>query len=145
MIRKIIKSDYESIEILLQQSSSNIIDFDSDQLIKDLDRISDLEHIEIFGYEEDDKIVGMCTVGRVDGISEHGRPFAVIENILVERSKRSKGIGKKLINHAIKITEQWNCYKVILETGSKKEWKLAFYEKCGFIRGEKTAFIKRFE
>ncbi len=73
------------------------------------------------------------------------QPISVIENLVVEKTIRSEGIGKKLIMYATKIAEKWNCYKLILETGSKQDWKLSFYKKCGLTCGDKTAFIKRFK
>jgi GNAT superfamily N-acetyltransferase len=145
MIRNIVEDDCERVSILLNQMSPHPIDVDLDELRDAIGRTSTLEHMELFGFEEDGGIVGMCTVGRVEGISNDGRPFSVIENIVVEESRRSKGIGRSLINHALEIARGWGCYKVVLETGTKQEWKLSFYEKCGLIRGEKTAFIKRFE
>lgn len=145
MIREITEEDYKDIKTLLKQLSSYPIEVDSTILISDIKRINKLEHMKVIGFEADKKIVGMCTIGRVEGISKNGRPFSVIENVVVEKSVRSKGIGKKLIQYAIQIAESWNSYKVILETGSKLEWKLNFYEKCGFESGSKTAFIKRFK
>jgi GNAT superfamily N-acetyltransferase len=64
--------------------------------------------------------------------------------VVVLDTIRSKGIGKQLVRHAMAQAEKWNCYKVILETGSKDEWKLRFYDSCGLTRGGKTAFMKRF-
>lgn len=106
--------------------------------------IAKLEHMKVFGYEHAGEIVGTCTLGRVEGLSKECRPFAVIENVVVLDTIRCKGIGKQLVCHAIDQAEQWGCYKVILETGTKDEWKLRFYEKCGLTRGDKTAFMKRF-
>jgi GNAT superfamily N-acetyltransferase len=106
--------------------------------------IVELNYMKIFGYERDGRIVGTCTLGRVEGLSKECRPFAVIENVVVLDSIRSQGIGKQLVSHAIAQAENWDCYKVILETGTKDEWKLRFYEKCGLTRGSKTAFMKRF-
>lgn len=100
--------------------------------------------MRLIGFVIEDNIVGMCTLIKINGISKSGRPFAIIENVVVAKEYQKKNIGTKLIKHAIAIAEDWNCYKLILETGSKQEWKHRFYEKCGLIKGEKTAFIKRF-
>jgi hypothetical protein len=32
------------------------------------------------------------------------------------------------------------CYKIMLQTGSKKESTHKFYASCGFVEGEKFAF-----
>ena len=52
-----------------------------------------MEHMKTFGFEADKKIVGMCTIGRVEGLSKNCSPFAVIENVVVESSMRRGGIG----------------------------------------------------
>lgn len=145
MIREINEKDYKQIEILLKQLSPQPIEINSIDLISDIKRINSLDHMKIIGFELDDKIAGMCTIGRIEGISKNSRPFSVIENLIVKESLRSKGIGKKLLKHAIEIAKKWNCYKLILETGSKQGWKLSFYKKCGLTCGDKTAFIKRFK
>ncbi|MBX3010267.1 MAG: GNAT family N-acetyltransferase [Caldilineaceae bacterium] len=107
-------------------------------------QITKLDHLKIFGFEQAGNLVGTCTLGRVEGLSNGCRPFAIIENVVVLATIRRQGIGQQLVCHAIAQAEQWGCYKVILETGTKTEWKLHFYEECGLTSGSKTAFIKRF-
>ena len=45
-------------------------------------------------------------------------------------------------NFAKEIAQKENCYKVMLLTGSKKESTLNFYERAGYNRNDKTAFIQ---
>jgi len=117
---------------------------DLDRLAAQIAVMTRLDHMKIFGFEQAGKLVGTCTLGKVEGLSYGCRPFAMIENVVVLATMRSQGIGQQLVCHAIAQAEQWQCYKVILETGTTTEWKLQFYEKCGLTRGAKTAFIKRF-
>ena len=147
MIREISEQDADDIAELIRQLSPSDVSITGnmiDTIRAKISAIAELDHMKIFGYEQDKRIVGACTVGRVEGLSREGRPFAVIENVVVLDSMRSQGIGKQLVCHAIAQAENWNCYKVILETGTQDEWKLRFYEKCGLTRGGKTAFMKRF-
>ena len=144
MIRDVVERDLAEVIVLLKQLSPYPVDPDPDVLRAKMREIEGCEHVKVFGYESETKIVGMCTVGRVEGLSKGCRPFAVIENVVVQDSMRRKGIGTALVCHAADQAEKWNCYKVVLETGTKNEGKLHFYEKCGFGRGDKTAFIKRF-
>ena len=147
MIREISQQDARDMAELIRQlspSDVNVTENMVSTLKAKISAIAELEHMKIFGYELDERIVGTCTLGRVEGLSKECRPFAVIENVVVLDSIRSQGVGKQLVCHAIAQAEKWNCYKVILETGTQEEWKLRFYEKCGLSRGGKTAFMKRF-
>ena len=147
MIREISEQDARDMAELIRQlspSDVNVTENMVSALKAKISAIAELEHMKIFGYELDERIVGTCTLGRVEGLSKECRPFAVIENVVVLDSIRSQGIGKQLVRYAIAQAEKWHCYKVILETGSQDAWKLSFYEKCGLTRGAKTAFMKRF-
>jgi GNAT superfamily N-acetyltransferase len=144
MIRTIAERDLPEVIVLLRQLSFVPVDPDPEKLRAKIREMETCEHMRVFGYESEGRIVGMCTVGRVEGISKDCRPFAVIENVVVHDSMRRKGIGTLLVCHAIGQAEQWCCYKVVLETGTKNEGKLRFYEKCRMVRGDKTAFIRRF-
>jgi GNAT superfamily N-acetyltransferase len=148
MIREIEVKDTNDMIVLLGQLNPHQINFTdgmTDDIQEKIGEIQKYNHLKIFCYEHEGKAVGTCTVGRIEGLSHGCRPFAVIENVAVLDNMRLKGIGKALVCCAMNQAEAWNCYKVILETGSKREETLKFYEKCGLVRGDKTAFIKRFE
>lgn len=49
--------------------------------------------------------------------------------------------GRFVIQEAVKLAEEHNCYKVMVMTGSKREEVHKFYENCGFKKGVKTGFI----
>ncbi len=147
MIREIIEQDAGDMAELIRQLSPaevSVTEKMVDAIRAKIAAIAQLSHMKIFGYEQDGRIVGTCTLGRIEGLSKGCRPFAVIENVVVLDSVRGQGIGKQLVRHAMAQAEDWNCYKVILETGTQDEWKLRFYEACGLTRGGKTAFMKRF-
>ena len=56
---------------------------------------------------------------------------------------RGRGYASACLDYARQLAEQADCYKIMLLTGSKKPETLRFYEKAGYNRGEKTAFIQR--
>jgi GNAT superfamily N-acetyltransferase len=142
MIRPVNETDCTDISRLILQLDP--VDTIHDNRLKEkIGKMNAMQHMRLFGYEEYEKIIGMCTIGKIEGLSQKLRPFAVIENVVVDDSFRCRGIGRKLVLHAIDQAKQWNCYKVILGTGTKQDWKLKFYENCGFTKGEKTTFIKR--
>jgi GNAT superfamily N-acetyltransferase len=97
----------------------------------------------VLGAEKDGSIVGTCTVAICPNLSWSGRPYAIIENVIVSESYRGQGIGKALLLEAQLLAENAGCYKVALMTGSKRMSTLKFYEACGFV-GNKAGFQKRF-
>ncbi|MCX6117440.1 MAG: GNAT family N-acetyltransferase [Proteobacteria bacterium] len=99
---------------------------------------------EVIGAFIEGSLVGTCTLNMCLNLSWSGRPFAIIENVIVERSHRKKGIGKAILIFARELAKSKNCYKVALMTGSKRESTLKFYESAGFL-GNKTGFEVRFD
>ena len=55
---------------------------------------------------------------------------------------RKKGLATACLDYAKGIAEKEGCYKIMLLTGSKEESTLRFYERAGFNRNDKTAFIR---
>tara|TARA_R110002072_G_scaffold154889_1_gene304939 strand:- start:870 stop:1310 length:441 start_codon:yes stop_codon:yes gene_type:complete len=97
----------------------------------------------IIGVFAAGKILGTCTVNLCANLSWSGRPYAIIENVVVDSSHRGKGIGTAILHFAKKFAEESGCYKVALMTGSKRPETLRFYENAGFS-GTKIGFQKRF-
>ena len=86
-------------------------------------------------------LVASCTLAVIPNLTRGARPYGLIENVVTHPAHRRKGIGTRLLRHALQITWERNCYKVILLTGSKSEGTLRFYEQAGFRKGIKTGFI----
>lgn len=91
----------------------------------------------------DGKAVATCVLVIVPNLTRGGRPFAVVENVVTDQAFRRKGIGQAILRHALKIAQAKGCYKVMLMTGSKRKAVHQFYEKAGFEKGLKTAFVAR--
>lgn len=91
--------------------------------------------------EQDDRLVCSVTLVVVKNLTRGMRPYALIENVVTHQDYRQRGYGQALMKRALDIARSRNCYKVMLLTGSKEESTLRFYEKCGFNRKDKTAFI----
>jgi len=87
-----------------------------------------------------ERLVSSCTLAIVPNLSRGGRPYAVIENVVTHADHRRQGLGRKLLEHAVAMAWQADCYKVHLATGSTRESTLRFYESAGFRRGGKTYF-----
>ena len=78
--------------------------------------------------------------GRVVGCSDivivqnlrHGRPYAILENVVVDEKHRSLGIGRALTERAVAIAREAGCYRVSLTSDRRREDAHRFYEREGF-------------
>lgn len=92
--------------------------------------------------EEENKIVSSVTIILIKNLTRGMRPYALIENVVTHPDYRCRGYAQAVMRRAVDIAERAGCYKVMLLTGSKDINTLKFYEKCGFNKNDKTAFIK---
>lgn len=90
---------------------------------------------------ENGKVVSTCTLTIIPNLTRGLRPYGVIENVVTNPDYRRRGFATKVLLFALDEAWRTGCYKVMLETGSKEEDTLRFYEKIGFQRGVKTGFI----
>jgi GNAT superfamily N-acetyltransferase len=91
--------------------------------------------------EHEGQLVSSCLLSITQNLTRGARPFGLIENVVTHESYRQNGFGKQCLQKAIDIADDRDCYKIMLLTGSDKEWKHQFYERCGFDREEKTGFV----
>lgn len=99
------------------------------------------DHHVIIGVA-DDKIISSCVLVIVRNLTHNQRPYALVENVVTDENNRNKGYGMAILNCAKEIAIKENCYKIMLMTGSKEESTLRFYERAGYNRRDKTAFIQ---
>jgi GNAT superfamily N-acetyltransferase len=90
----------------------------------------------------DGEVVGTCSIYICPTLLRGARPFAVIEHIVINPKHRRNGIGRQLIEAAVKHADSAGCYKIMLMTGMNREENHRFYEACGFVGG-KIGFQKR--
>lgn len=110
--------------------------------LKDIwDSIYNNPNLHYVVVEVDGKIVSACNIAIIKNLTRNLRPYGLIENVVTDSNYRKKGYATRVLNMAVNIAKENNCYKVMLLTGSKKEETLKFYEQAGFERGIKTGFI----
>jgi GNAT superfamily N-acetyltransferase len=87
------------------------------------------------------KLVSCCTLAVIPILTRGARPYGLIENVVTHRDYRKRGFGTRVLQHALQIAWDHDCYKVMLLTSRKDEATLKFYERAGFERGVKTGFV----
>jgi len=91
--------------------------------------------------EVDGMLVSSCVLAIIKNLTRNLRPYGLIEHVVTHSDYRNRGLGTQVVQRAVAIATENNCYKVMLLTGSKKDGTLRFYEQAGFKRGIKTGFI----
>lgn len=86
----------------------------------------------VFGAYRGSKIIGTCTLNVCANLSWSGRPYGIVENIIVTKSERGKGVGKSLLLFARRMAASKNCYKVALMANQKDPETLTFIQSAGF-------------
>src|SRR5690606_38760709 len=91
----------------------------------------------------DAHLVSTCTLVIVPNLTRGAMAYGLMENVVSHTDHRRKGYVTALLKHALAIDWQNGCYKVLLQTGSKRDGTLKFYESVGLVRGITTGFVAR--
>ena len=118
------EKDFNNIKNLLLEGFS-----------KNFDKNLNLDFIKnqnSFGFlaKNNTNTIGYASVHIIDKIN---RRSCLIEDVVVEKNQRGKGVGKKLIMHIINFSKSKSCDKIILNSS---ESNILFYEKLGFVQNE---------
>ena len=82
---------------------------------------------------DDGEVVGCLQLTLIAGLSRLGMKRAQIEGVRVSRRHRGKGVGEKLLNHAIEMARHEGCGLVQLTTDKTRPDAHRFYEALGFV------------
>lgn len=142
MIREIENTDLDGLLKLYMQLHDNPFPEKKESLLELWNRIlRDPDHHIIVAIE-DGEIVSSCVCVIIPNLTRGQRPYAFVENVITDERYRQRGLATACLNYAREIAEKANCYKMMLLTGSKKESTLQFYERAGYNKNDKTAFIQ---
>ena len=91
--------------------------------------------------EADGTLAGSCVLVIVPNLTRRARSFAVVENVVTHNNYRRQGVGTQLMQHALEVAWEQNCYKVMLLSGAGRPDAHQFYESLGFQRDSKVGFV----
>lgn len=142
MIREITNADFDGLMTLYMQLHGNPFPEKSDEVMALWECILADPNHHIIVAEEDGKIVSSCVCVIIPNLTHGQQPYAFIENVVTDEAYRKRGLATACLDFAKGIAIKENCYKIMLLTGSKSESTLNFYERAGYNRNDKTAFIQ---
>jgi GNAT superfamily N-acetyltransferase len=79
-------------------------------------------------------IVGTFALLIMDNLAHMGARSGVVEDVVVQRDWRGKGVGRQMIRFAMDRCREKGCYKLALSSNLKREAAHRFYDGLGFQR-----------
>ncbi len=141
-IRAALPSDLEGLLKLYPQLNSSDEAISLDLAASRLDEINQLPGSAVLLGLLGDDLVASCTLIVIPNLTNGGKPYGLIENVVTDARHRGQGYGTRLLRAAVAAAWEAGCYKVMLLTGSKQPSTLKFYENAGFEQS-KTGFQMR--
>ena len=81
--------------------------------------------------DDDGRFLAVCTVSFVDALRSVGR-YAIIQEMYVDPSVRSTGVGMEVLRFALEHTVARGCSMVELGTPYHGDRQIQFYQRAGF-------------
>ena len=142
MVREVKQQDLIGLMKLYTHLHDNPIPEDTSSLNELWSSIMADNNHHIIVAEENGEIVSSCVCVIVPNLTHGQQPYALIENVVTAKEYRSRGFATACLEYAKGIAMKKQCYKIMLMTGSKLESTLSFYERAGYNKTDKTAFIQ---
>lgn len=141
-VREAILEDHDAIMELMKHLNPDDVFADVSVSLKLFEAIVASKNFTLLVFDLDTYVVGTCYLNVIPNLTRNASPYAVIENVVTLPTVRKKGIGKALMDAAIKRAFEVGCYKVMLFTG-RDDGVQEFYKNCGMEGESKRAFVVR--
>ncbi|MFF4193539.1 GNAT family N-acetyltransferase [Nonomuraea sp. NPDC001831] len=99
--------------------------------------------LRLFVLELDGAVVATTYLNAIPNLTRSASPYAVIENVVVEASRRGAGLGKQIMAATLQAAWEAGCYKAMPMTSSRRPATHAFSRACGFSGDAKHAYVAR--
>lgn len=86
----------------------------------------------LFVLEDGARIVGSACLVIVPNLTHEGRPYAIVENVVVDEQSRGAGYGELLMRHVMAEAQRAGCYKLALTSNKTRPDAHRFYRRLGF-------------
>ena len=142
MIRELTNDDFDGLMRLYMELHNNPFPEKDERVMSVWKKIMNDEAHHIIVADVDGVIAATCVCVIIPNLTHGQQPYAIVENVVTLEKYRRRGLATACLDYARDIAKKENCYKIMLSTGSKERGTLEFYEKAGYNRSDKTAFIQ---
>jgi GNAT superfamily N-acetyltransferase len=139
IIRTAIENDLPRIlELYLQLAIPPVDDNIERDLVLDshrqaLDEISNLPGCEVVVVEEGGDVIATAMLMKVPNLSHKGKPWIIVENVIVDKHYRRTGAGKLLMEYIKEKALETGCCKIQLMSDKRRtEEAHKFYKAIGY-------------
>ena len=135
IIRTATEKDIPRLLELYQQLSFNPGDYKKAPLEdcrKVFATMSKVPGYSLLVAEENGEVIGTTVLAILPGMAHGTSSFAVVENVVVDERRRSKGIGGQLMKYCMKLAKEAGCYKIMLTSDKRRDRAHKFYRSLGF-------------
>lgn len=133
MIRAWQKKDIEQITSLLNQLKHDLHennDISPDNVHEQYKKMKGNDVYTSYVYEDNNKVIGFVSVIYYRSVF-HKKGTALINELVVEKENRGKGIGKKLLDYIIKEALVMEMDEIEVGVMKENENAISFYKKNG--------------
>ena len=143
-IRRASESDVESIlRILAQLDDSNRTRLSIEEGIRILRRMASYPDYGVYVAERaDGRVVGAFAMMVMDNLAHQGAPSAIVEDVCVDISVRGQGVGRAMMEFAMKHAKEHGCYKLALSSNSARISAHDFYRSLGFSQHGVSFYVE---
>jgi len=78
------------------------------------------------------EVVGTMVLLIVPNLSHGVLPWAMVENLVIDRRYQRRGLGRLLMEHAIARAKEAGCYRLALSSDKRRREAHRFYHSLGF-------------
>ena len=90
---------------------------------------------EIIVLQADGRIIGMVSLLYSVSTALGGK-VAIVEDMIISKSHRNKGLGKQLFHQAIEFSKSRSCLRLTLLTDFNNDRAIGFYKSFGFTKSD---------
>jgi len=112
-------------------------------MIKQFEKLQRSDNYVLLSAVLDGELIGSAMGIVCEDLYGKCEPFMVLENVIVDKNHRRKGVGKALIREIEKYAVDSNCTQIILVTETDRVDACNFYASVGYNPNANKGFKKK--
>jgi ribosomal protein S18 acetylase RimI-like enzyme len=99
------------------------------------------EGVYVFVSDEGARVAATCMLVTAPNLLRQGRGHGFLENVVTHPDFRGLGHGRAVVRAALAQAWAADCHHVLLQSGRADPRVHRFYERLGFVPGNRTAYV----